>query len=105
MTVNALLLTAGCAACALLGLPFALSIGIVVALVLIVCAGLFLRSLQQLWTQETGYDRRNVLMFSIDAGHTGNADADRLAGQGCQDFQQPVGGLTVIGTAGFHQGS
>ena len=36
MTVNALLLTAGFAACALLGLPFALSIGIVVALVLIV---------------------------------------------------------------------
>ena len=42
-----------------------------VALVLIVCAGLFLRSLQQLWTQETGYDRRDVLMFSIDAGLIG----------------------------------
>ncbi len=42
-----------------------------VALVLVVCAGLFLRSLQQLWTQETGYDRHNVLMFSIDAGLIG----------------------------------
>jgi predicted permease len=41
------------------------------ALVLVVCAGLFLRSLQNLWSQETGYDRRNVLMFSIDAGLIG----------------------------------
>jgi predicted permease len=47
-----------------------------VALVLIVCAGLFLRSLQQLWTQGTGYDRRNVLMFSIDAGHSGKRGAE-----------------------------
>ena len=38
-----------------------------VALVLVVSAGLFLHSLRNLWTQDTGYDRRNVLMFSIDA--------------------------------------
>jgi predicted permease len=41
------------------------------ALVLVVCAGLFLRTLQNLWSQETGYDRRNILMFSIDAGLVG----------------------------------
>ena len=37
------------------------------AVILVVIAGLFLRSLQKLWTQDTGYDRRNVLMFSVDA--------------------------------------
>jgi predicted permease len=36
------------------------------SLVLVVLAGLFLRSLHNLWTQETGYDRRNVLMLSVD---------------------------------------
>jgi len=36
------------------------------ALVVVVCAGLFQRSLQTLWSQETGYDRTNVLMLSID---------------------------------------
>jgi predicted permease len=41
------------------------------ALVVVMCAGLFIRSLQQLWTQDTGYDRANVLMLSIDAGLTG----------------------------------
>jgi predicted permease len=40
--------------------------------VLLVAAGLFLRTLDKLWTQDTGYDRHNVLMFSVDA---------RLAGQ------------------------
>jgi predicted permease len=45
------------------------------ALVLVVCAGLFLRTLQNLWAQDTGYDRRNVLMFSVDAGLVGKRDA------------------------------
>ena len=36
------------------------------SLVLVVLAGLFLRSLHNLWVQDTGYDRRNVLMFSPD---------------------------------------
>ncbi len=38
------------------------------AFVFVACAGLFLHNLQALWTQQTGYDRRNVLMFSLDAG-------------------------------------
>ena len=41
------------------------------ALVVVMCAGLFIRSLQNLWTQETGYDRSNLLMLSIDAGLIG----------------------------------
>ncbi|HET7697904.1 MAG TPA: ABC transporter permease [Vicinamibacterales bacterium] len=47
-----------------------------VSLVLLVAAGHFLRTLQNLWQQDTGYDRRQVLMFSADArlaGKTGDA--------------------------------
>ena len=44
------------------------------AVILVVIAGLFLRSLQKLWTQDTGYNRRNVLMFSVDARLIGKAN-------------------------------
>jgi len=40
---------------------------VALSLLLLVAAGLFLRTLGQLWSQDTGYDRRNVLMFSVDA--------------------------------------
>jgi predicted permease len=46
------------------------------SLVLLVGAGLFLRTLGQLWAQDTGYDRRNVLMFSVDARLIGKHGAD-----------------------------
>lgn len=45
-----------------------------VALVLVVTAGLFVNSLRNLWAQDTGYDRSNVLMFSIDARLAGQRD-------------------------------
>ena len=41
-------------------------------------AGLFLRTLGQLWAQDPGYDRRNVLMFSVDARLAGKRGADVL---------------------------
>jgi predicted permease len=44
---------------------------VAVSLVLLVFAGLFLRTMQNLWNQQTGYDRRNVLTFSVDAGLLG----------------------------------
>jgi predicted permease len=40
---------------------------VALSLVLLVAAGLFLRTLANLWAQDPGYDRRNVLMFSVDA--------------------------------------
>jgi predicted permease len=49
---------------------------IALSLVLLVGAGLFLRSLQNLWAQETGYDRHNVLMFSVDARLAGRKGPD-----------------------------
>jgi predicted permease len=48
---------------------------VAVSFVLLVFAGLFLRTMQNLWKQETGYDRRNVLMFSVDAGLAGRRGA------------------------------
>jgi predicted permease len=50
---------------------------VAVSLVLLVAAGLFLRTLSNLWAQEPGYDRRNVLMFSADP---------RLAGKTADDI-------------------
>lgn len=49
---------------------------VAVTLVLLVGAGLFLRSLGKLWSQDTGYDRRNVLMFSLDASLAGKKSAE-----------------------------
>ena len=49
---------------------------VALSLVLLMGAGLFLRTLAQLWSQDTGYDRRNVLMFSVDARLAGKTGAD-----------------------------
>jgi predicted permease len=50
---------------------------VALSLVLLVAAGLFVRTLQNLWNQPTGYDRRNVLMFSVDARLAGKT-ADEI---------------------------
>jgi predicted permease len=39
---------------------------VALSLVLLVAAGLFVRTLQNLWRQQPGYDRSNILMFSAD---------------------------------------
>ncbi len=53
---------------------------VALSLILLVAAGLFLRTLGNLWAQDPGYDRHNVLMFSVDprlAGRTGE-DVPRI---------------------------
>ena len=40
---------------------------VALSVVLITGAGLFVRTLQRLWSADVGYDRENVLMFSLDA--------------------------------------
>jgi predicted permease len=47
----------------------ALQVG--VSLTIVICAGLFGRTLQNLWLQDTGYERTGVLMFSLDARLSG----------------------------------
>src|SRR5207245_3355736 len=41
------------------------------SVVLITGAGLFVRTLQNLWRVNVGYERENVLMFSVDANLAG----------------------------------
>jgi predicted permease len=52
------------------------AVQVALSLTLLVAAGLFLRTLGNIWALDTGYDRHNVLMFSVDA---------RLAGRRGQD--------------------
>jgi predicted permease len=40
---------------------------VALSVVLVTGAGLFARTLQKLWKVDVGYDRQNVLMFSVDA--------------------------------------
>jgi predicted permease len=52
---------------------------IALSLVLLVGAGLFVRSLQKLWAIDPGYDRKNVLMFSLDPRLAGYKESGKLA--------------------------
>jgi predicted permease len=48
---------------------------IALSVILVIGAGLFVRTLQKLWTVDTGYSRDNVLMFAVDAklaGYSGD---------------------------------
>ena len=51
---------------------------VALSVVLIAGAGLFVRTLQNLWSVNVGYDRENVLMFSVDAKLAGYS-TDRTA--------------------------
>lgn len=49
---------------------------VALSLILLVAAGLFLRTLDSIWALDTGYDRSNVLMFSVDARLAGKRGAE-----------------------------
>ena len=49
---------------------------VALSLILLVAAGLFLRTLGNLWAQDPGYDRHNVLMFSVDSRLAGRRGDD-----------------------------
>ncbi len=44
---------------------------VALSVVLIAGAGLFVRTLNKLWSVDVGYNRENILMFSVDAGLAG----------------------------------
>ncbi len=52
---------------------------IALSLTLLVGAGLFVRSLEKLWAVDPGYDRQNVLMFSLDPRLAGYKENVKLA--------------------------
>ena len=63
---------------------------VALSLLLLVGAGLFVRSLQKLWAIDPGYDRKNVLMFSLDprlAGYKENAKLISLYGRLLSDLR------------------
>jgi predicted permease len=49
---------------------------VAISLGLVAIGGLFLRSLGNIWAQDTGYDRNNVVMFSVDARLAGKRGPD-----------------------------
>ena len=67
------------------------------SLVLLVSAGLFLRSLGRIWAQDPGYARGNVLMFSIDARLSGarGPDIPRVYRRVLDELQAVAGAQAV----------
>ena len=65
---------------------------IALSLTLLVGAGLFMRSLQKLWAINPGYDRNNVLMFSLDPRLAGFRDTPKLVSL----YRQLLGDLEVL---------
>jgi predicted permease len=49
---------------------------VALSLILLVAAGLTLRTLRNAWTVEPGYERKNVLMFSVDAELAGRRGSE-----------------------------
>jgi hypothetical protein len=52
---------------------------VALSIVLITGAGLFVRTLRNLWSVDMGYDRENVLMFSVDAKLAGYRNGEAAA--------------------------
>jgi putative ABC transport system permease protein len=63
------------------------------SLILLVSAGLFARSLQSLWGRDTGYDRTNIVMFSLDAGLAGTEPSEATA-----TYKKMLGELQELST-------
>jgi predicted permease len=74
---------------------------VALSLVLLVTAGLFLRTLEKLWAQDPGYDRQNVLMFSADARLAGltSEEIPRAYGQLLDELRTVPGALAVTMSA------
>src|SRR5205085_948908 len=70
---------------------------IALSLALVVGAGLFVRTLQKLWSVDVGYDRENVLLFSVDA-HLAGYSVQR-AGPAYQEVFRRVAGLPGVRSA------
>ena len=74
---------------------------VALSLVLLVAAGLFLRTLGNLWAQDPGYDRGNVLMFSVDPRLTGKKvdDIPQMYRRVLDELRAVPGALSVTMSA------
>jgi predicted permease len=70
------------------------------SLTLLVLAGLFLHSLMNLMTEDTGFDKQNVLVMSIDPGAAGYQVDARLENM-MERVEEGVGSLPGIHRASF----
>jgi predicted permease len=73
---------------------------VAMSLILLVCAGLFLRSLTNLMDVDTGFDKQNVLLMGVDPGAAGYQVDSRLESM-MQRVEERVGSLPGIQSAGF----
>jgi predicted permease len=73
---------------------------VALSLVLLVGAGLFLRSLQNLSNIDTGFDKQNVLMSSIDSIGAGYKEDARLESM-MQRVEERVNALPGVGGSSF----
>jgi predicted permease len=73
---------------------------VALSLVLLVGAGLFLRSLMNLMSVDTGFDKQNVLMMGIDPGGAGYQPDERLEAAMTQ-VEERVGSLPGVRAASF----
>lgn len=73
---------------------------VAISLVLLVGAGLFLRSLMNLTHVETGFDQQNVLEFNIDEASSGYKEDARL-GRVQQQIEQRVSAQPGVHAASF----
>lgn len=73
---------------------------VALSLVLLVGAGLFVRSLVNLTNVDTGFQKENVIRLSIDAGSVGYKEDDRLAGM-YRSIEERVKQLPGVRAASF----
>jgi len=73
---------------------------VAMSLILLVCAGLFLRSLTNLMDVDTGFDKQNVLLMGIDPGAAGYQTDSRLDSM-MQRVEEHVSSLPGVQSASF----
>ena len=79
----------------------ALVIGqVALSLALLICSGLFLRSLMKTVNQEIGFDKDNVLVFSVDESPAGYKEDQRLENL-YRQIEEKVSAVTGVRAASF----
>jgi predicted permease len=87
-----------------IGLSHVLVVGqIAISLVMLVAAGLFVRTLSNLQSIELGFNRENVLLFQVDARKAGHNDPEIAAFYG--DLRKRFSAIPGVRSASLAEGS